>query len=106
MTRSAGSESLGFSLAGQLFARPRPLFTAGAVIGALGIVPGMPHLPFLVVGVLIAGFGYTIRRGMADDVTRLDEESKAALARPALQSPESVRTRCRSTSSSSRSATA
>ncbi len=91
VTRSAGSESLGFSLAGQLFARPRPLFTAGAVIGALGLVPGMPNLPFLVVGALLAGFGATIRRGKADDLTRLDEESKAAQARPALQSPESVR---------------
>jgi flagellar biosynthesis protein FlhA len=61
------------------------------VIGALGLVPGMPNLPFLVVGALLAGFGATIRRGKADDLTRLDEESKAAQARPALQSPESVR---------------
>ncbi|MEO6867092.1 MAG: flagellar biosynthesis protein FlhA, partial [Gaiellales bacterium] len=63
----------------------------GAVIGALGLVPGMPHLPFLVVGALVAGFGATIRRGLSDEATRIDDESKAAQARPTLQSPESVR---------------
>jgi flagellar biosynthesis protein FlhA len=91
VTRAAGTESLGFSLAGQLFARPRPLFTAGAVIGALAIVPGMPHLPFLIVGGVVAGFGWTIRRGLSDGVEREEAATKVAQARPALQSPESVR---------------
>ena len=51
----------------------------------------MPHVPFLIVGALVAGFGATIRRGISDDATRADEATKVAQARPALQSPESVR---------------
>ena len=107
VTRSAGSESLGFSLAGQLFARPRPLFTAGAVIGALGLVPGMPHLPFL------DGRRADRRRrrdhppghGGRRDAPRRGVEGRAGPAR-AAEPRSRCGARCRSTSSSSRSATA
>jgi flagellar biosynthesis protein FlhA len=91
VTRSAGTESLGFSLAGQLLARPRPLFTAGGVICALGLVPGMPHIPFLIVGGMVAGVGATIRKGIAEDSDRKEQAQIAAQAKPSLQSPESVR---------------
>ncbi len=46
-----GEEDIGQQIATQLFSVPRALGLTGAVIGALGLIPGMPHLPFL----LLAG---------------------------------------------------
>ena len=46
-----GEDDIGKQIATQLFSIPRALGLTGAVIGALGLIPGMPHLPFL----LLAG---------------------------------------------------
>ena len=47
-----GEEDIGEQLATQLFSVPRALGLTAAVIGVLGIVPGMPHLPFLLLAAL------------------------------------------------------
>jgi len=41
---------LGQALSGQLFARKRPLQVTGALLGMIGLLPGMPHLLFLGLG--------------------------------------------------------
>lgn len=43
-----GEEDIGRQIAGQLFTIPRALGLTGTVLGVLGLIPGMPHLPFLV----------------------------------------------------------
>lgn len=47
-----GEEDIGRQIATQLFSIPRALGLTAAVIGALGLVPGMPHLPFLLLAAL------------------------------------------------------
>ncbi len=49
-TRESSGNSLTQSLGAQLMARSRPLGLAGGVLILLGIIPGMPHLPFLALG--------------------------------------------------------
>ena len=62
VTRAAGEASLSESLVGQMF-HPRALLVSAMALGVLGIVPGLPHLPFLVVaGLLAAGLWYERRR--------------------------------------------
>jgi flagellar biosynthesis protein FlhA len=41
---------LGQALSGQMFARKRPLIITGALLGMIGLLPGMPHLLFLGLG--------------------------------------------------------
>jgi len=41
---------LGQALSGQLFTRKRPLVITGALLGMIGLLPGMPHLLFLGLG--------------------------------------------------------
>ncbi|HZY19139.1 MAG TPA: flagellar biosynthesis protein FlhA [Ramlibacter sp.] len=43
-----GDDDIGEQVAAQLFSIPRALGLTAAVIGALGLIPGMPHLPFLI----------------------------------------------------------
>ena len=54
-TDSATATNLGRDIMNQIVRNPRALGTASAFIGLLGVVPGMPLLPFLSIGV--AGIG-------------------------------------------------
>ncbi len=56
--RSASEENMGEEMSSQLLINPRPLLIASAVLGALGLLPGMPHLAFLLLSALAAGGGY------------------------------------------------
>ena len=52
-TRSTTESSIGSETSQQLLTNPKPLFITAAVLGFLGILPGMPHIAFL----LLAGGG-------------------------------------------------
>ena len=61
-TRSSSGGALGASLSLQLLSRARPLYIAAAVVGLMGLMPGMPHLAMVAMaGGLVAvgrrGFG-------------------------------------------------
>ncbi len=64
-TRAASEGGLGPDLLRQLFANPRVLYTAGGAMGILGLVPGLPHWPFLLLGALALGAGYAAARPAA-----------------------------------------
>ncbi len=54
VSRVANDQDVGGQLVGQLFAKPQVLGITAAIIGGFGLVPGMPHLPFLMLAVLLA----------------------------------------------------
>jgi flagellar biosynthesis protein FlhA len=47
VTRSAEERDMGDQIVGQLFKEPKTLAVTSGIIGAMGIIPGMPNLPFL-----------------------------------------------------------
>src|SRR3954469_23493677 len=61
VTRSAGEGDLGNTVAGQLLEQRKAPLVAGAVIMAFALVPGLPKLPFLMVGGVFAAIGWAIR---------------------------------------------
>jgi flagellar biosynthesis protein FlhA len=52
----AESEDMGRQLARQLLAAPNAIAIAAALLGLMGVVPGMPHVPFLLLAGLL-GYG-------------------------------------------------
>ena len=60
VTRSASSADLGSEITGQLLGHPRVPMIAGGVILAMGLVPGLPKLPFFVVGGALVFVGRAI----------------------------------------------
>ncbi len=54
VSRVANEQDVGGQLVGQLLAKPQVLGITAAIIGGFGIVPGMPHLPFLMLAVILA----------------------------------------------------
>jgi flagellar biosynthesis protein FlhA len=60
VTRAASDGDLGEDVRSQLFCRPRPLMLTGAMLSAAGLVPGLPFFPFILVGGVTAGMGYSV----------------------------------------------
>jgi flagellar biosynthesis protein FlhA len=75
-TRAASGSNLGEDVAGQLLARSQPLAVAGAVLFGLALIPGLPKLPFVVVGGLLVAAAWGNRVPKAD-------AAEAAAATPA-----------------------
>lgn len=61
VTRAASGQSMGEDLKKQLFLRPKPLLSTGGLLCAMGLVPGLPFLPFMTMGLLMGGIGYVMR---------------------------------------------
>ena len=88
VTRVSTSEDMGSQVKRQMFASPKALAIAAAIMVVMGLIPGMPHLSFLSLGALAAGGAYFIahRQRIKVEEEKVAEEQKAQL--PALQRPE------------------
>ena len=73
VTRSVSDGSLNTDVIQQFAAQPRAILTAGAVLVILGVIPGTPTVPLLVVGVGLGVFGWMMSR-------RLDQQEVQAAA--------------------------
>lgn len=58
VSRSSSEQDLSREFSTQIFGRPQTLYVAAAVLGALGVVPGTPHLAFITISLSLAGLGY------------------------------------------------
>ncbi len=61
VTRVSSSQDMGQQIVQQLFGSARALFITSAILGVLGLIPGMPSV-FLGLAALLAGAGYWIFR--------------------------------------------
>ncbi len=79
VTRASSEDDLGYDLTEQLTRYPRALLSSAAMLAIIGIVPGMPTIPFLVVGAGIAALGLQSQRMAAQRLeTATAEQSRAA----------------------------
>ena len=60
VTRVSTSEDMGAQVSRQMFASPKALAVAAAIMIAMGLVPGMPHFSFISLGLVAAGAAYWI----------------------------------------------
>jgi flagellar biosynthesis protein FlhA len=79
VTRSASTQDLGTDVSEQLMSQKKAPLVAGAVICAFALVPGLPKLPFLVIG----GAFFLIGRALKDRPTPAEAEATAEAERQA-----------------------
>jgi flagellar biosynthesis protein FlhA len=79
VTRSAGEHNLGLDIIASLATNHRPLFIAAGTLLAMALVPGMPTIPFAVLGILMAV--------MARGIYRESESSETGMERQPRQHP-------------------
>lgn len=58
VSRVATEEDIGQQLMGQLFANPRVLALTAGILGLMGLIPGMPHVAFLMLAALLGGLAH------------------------------------------------
>jgi flagellar biosynthesis protein FlhA len=69
VSRVSSDQDLSEQLTGQLFGRPQTLFLTAGILALMGIIPGMPHLSFFLIGGILAGIGYwLLQRRQAEAV--------------------------------------
>jgi flagellar biosynthesis protein FlhA len=87
VTRSASEKDLGNDIAGQIFDQRKAPLVAGGAILAFALVPGLPKIPFLLVG----GAFLFAARALKDRPTRAEAAAARQLERdtpqPQLESP-------------------
>ncbi|WP_187647004.1 flagellar biosynthesis protein FlhA [Nitrosophilus labii] len=76
VTRAVSQANLGKEIFTQLVSYPKALFMASFALVAMGVVPGMPFLPFLILAIMIALVGYMMQLDMQNR-EKIEAEKKA-----------------------------
>ena len=84
VTQSAADKSIGRQLSEQLSFQPLALFSAAAIIFCFGLIPGMPHIAFLAIALLMSAVGWLSLR------YKKEEEVQEEAPRGEEVSPESL----------------
>ncbi len=66
VSRVATDQDIGQQLVGQLFNRPQVLLVTAAILGIMGMIPGMPNLAFLLLAGGLAWWGYRLAKVEAE----------------------------------------
>jgi flagellar biosynthesis protein FlhA len=86
ITRSESQKNLSREIAMQLFNEPKAALMAGGILTLLGLVPGLPMVPFFILASLCFVIGFRVQ---SDHKTVTRKKSEAAAAAPAAP-PEPV----------------
>ncbi|MEZ0392357.1 MAG: flagellar biosynthesis protein FlhA [Pseudobdellovibrionaceae bacterium] len=91
VTRSSRSgKNMGAEIIGQLFLNSRAVGISGAVIGLLSLVPGLPTVPFMTMGLAMGGMSWLIKRYQKE--TEDNERKRAEEAASAGPKKENIET--------------
>ncbi len=92
VTRVSTSEDMGAQVNRQMFASPRALAVAAAIMIAMGLVPGMPHFSFIGLGLIAAGGAYWIahrqRKAKEEEVKEVQRQQELLPAQKAQEVKE------------------
>jgi flagellar biosynthesis protein FlhA len=94
VTRAASKDSLGVNVRKQLLSSPRLLWIGGGVLTALGLIPGLPKIPFFVLagGMMYAAWKIKVEQAPEDDAAdaALPKAAKGAAGAPAAETMDSA----------------
>jgi flagellar biosynthesis protein FlhA len=62
VSRVGSDKDVGQQMIAQLFAKPQVLYITAGIIGGMGLIPGMPHVAFLLLAVLLAASGRLVAK--------------------------------------------
>ena len=79
VTRVASDEDLSGQVSKQFENAGTTLYVVGGILFILGLIPGMPHIPFILFALMFLGLGYLLTRRMERTKAK---EAEAAAATP------------------------
>jgi flagellar biosynthesis protein FlhA len=87
VTRASSDSGLEADVRNQLFSESQPLLLASAVLLSLAAFPGLPKIPFLVIGGGIGFFAWQMRKGEQE---QLLEPAETTAGQPARENVETL----------------
>ena len=78
VTRAAASSELGPDLINSFTRYPRPLYIASGMLMSMGIMPGLPTVPFVTLSILMGALGYTVSREANMQAITAEEQATAS----------------------------
>jgi flagellar biosynthesis protein FlhA len=88
VSRAAAESSMGVDFGNQLFSNPRAVYLGAVIIFLFGMIPGLPHLPFIFLGLAVGGSAYLLDRKRRESVSL--EAAEEAKVEKGEKAPESV----------------
>jgi len=76
VTRAASERNMGQEVSSQLMSQPKAMYIASIVLFILGLMPGLPTIPFIVMALLIGGLGLTLRRSVKETTEEVEEKQE------------------------------
>ncbi|MBP2662575.1 MAG: flhA [Firmicutes bacterium] len=89
VTRAASDSNLGSDLTRQIINNPRIFFIASGVLLILGLIPGLPGVPFFALSAITGGVGYTLIRTKQSDV-QMEASQQEEIEKEEVRKPENI----------------
>lgn len=83
ITRAGTESDLGKDITKQLLINPKALATASGIMVVLGLVPGLPHLPFFLLSAASGGLAFVFSRPVAAE--EKDPAAEVSPSEPAIE---------------------
>ncbi len=84
ITRVSASQNMGQQVIHQLFDNPRSLAVTAAILGLMGVIPGMPNVAFLTLALISGGLAWWMQRRHREQA----EEAESTAPAPSAAQPE------------------
>jgi flagellar biosynthesis protein FlhA len=86
VSRVSSDENIGQQLVGQLFKQPQVIMLTAAIIGTMGLIPGMPHFAFLLLAGAMGGLAWYLTQ--KSEKAAVLEQAEVTAAPVITESPE------------------
>ena len=74
VTRAASERNMGKEMSNQMMSQPKALFISSIVLFILGLMPGLPTIPFIIMSLLMGGLGVTLRSKEEKEEDNIESE--------------------------------
>ena len=88
VTRTATDESMGSDVIHQIIGKPRALMIVGGLLLGFALIPGLPKIPFIIMGLVSGVVAYLIQQEQQAEAQKASEATE--LPAPSLSEPETA----------------
>lgn len=86
VTRAASDSNLGHDIVNQLLTNPRVFYIVAGVLALLGLVPGLPGIPFFTLSIIAGALAYALKRSAQTEaiteISRQEEKEAEEVRKP------------------------
>ncbi|MCB0420543.1 MAG: flagellar biosynthesis protein FlhA [Bdellovibrionales bacterium] len=90
VTRNGSDKNMGADILGQLFLNPRAILVVASVLAILGLVPGLPTVPFFMMAAVMGGLAWMLIRHKQEDDMIEKRQAEEEARKPQKENVESL----------------